>query len=660
MSKVRRIVVAAVLGALVLAGAVAVPSSAAAAPGDVGYEDQSFTGAPNPPTADKPQSKLWFHDGSWWGVLFDSVSRTWHIHRLDRSTQTWVDTGVRVDDRRETSSDVLWDGTKLYVATNWVAVSNTTAPQASVGGRPARLYRYSWSPATRTYTLDAGFPTAINDNSSESLTIAEDTTGTLWATWTQVRGSSATGWSSSVYVNSAADGGATWGTPAVLQATNANSAVSPDDISAVVAFGGNRVGVLWGNQADDTVYWAVHVDGTAPGQWQGSVAVRGRGQADDHVNVRSLQSDQAGRVYAAVKTSLEELPTSAPTDPMIQLLQFKPGTGAWTVTTIGTLADCHTRPQVLLDDQQQMVHVVATAPSSGGCPASGTPGTIYTKSAPMADPVFPAGRGTPIIRDADSAEINNATTTKQAVNAGTGMVVLASNTVTKRYWHADLPLGTAPAPQPGTVTAGAASTATSTAAVTDVTVGRPVGVVTGDVLVAEVNADKAPAMAGVPSGWQPVVAPLAVNGLATTFVYVHVVADAAAEPASYTWRLSTAQKWNAGITGFHGVDTATPFDTPATTAVDPSASSTGLTVPGPTTVTPGAMVVGGVGPNSTSATVAPPAGWTESFEATTAQVAEMAYRSQPTAGATGDLRWTFDKGADSVGWARALRPAARA
>ncbi|MEX5717588.1 hypothetical protein [Geodermatophilus maliterrae] len=402
MSRVCRVAVTAVLAALVVAGAVVAPSTAAAAPGDIGYLDQSFTGAPNPPTADKPQSKLWSNDGSWWAVMFDSVSRTWHIHRLDRSTQTWVDTGVPVDDRRETSSDVLWDGTELSVATNWVAVSNTTAPQASVPGRPARLYRYSYSPVTKAYTLDAGFPTAVNDASSESLTIAKDTTGTIWATWTQVSGSATSGWSAAVYMNSATDGGATWGTPAVLQATNTNTAVSTDDMSAVVTFGGNKVGLLCGNQADDTVYWAVHVDGTAAGQWQGSVAVRGRGQVDDHLNVRSLQSDQAGRVYAAVKTSLGELDTSAPTDPMIQLLQFKPGTGAWSVTTIGTLADCHTRPQVVLDEQQQMVHVVATAPSSGGCPAPGTPGTVYQKSAPMADPVFPAGRGTPIIRDADS------------------------------------------------------------------------------------------------------------------------------------------------------------------------------------------------------------------------------------------------------------------
>ncbi|MEX5717589.1 hypothetical protein [Geodermatophilus maliterrae] len=216
------------------------------------------------------------------------------------------------------------------------------------------------------------------------------------------------------------------------------------------------------------------------------------------------------------------------------------------------------------------------------------------------------------------------------MDGSTGMVVLASNTVTKRYWHAGVPLVAAPAR--GMVTVGASGTATSTTAVTDVTVARPAGVATGDVLVAEINADKNPTMASVPPGWTPVVPPLGVHGLATTFVYARVVTDAAVEPASYRWQLSNAQKWNAGTTAFRGMDNAAPFDTPASTAVDPSVSATGLTVPGVTTVTLGAMVVGGVGPNSTSAAVAPPTGWTESFEATTAQVAELAHQSRPTAG----------------------------
>src|SRR5829696_6550392 len=84
--------------------------------GDVGYAGQSFSGVANPPTSDKPQSKLWYNDGRWWATMFHSASSTWHIFRLDRQAEKWIDTGVRVDDRRQTLSDALWDGQKLYIA----------------------------------------------------------------------------------------------------------------------------------------------------------------------------------------------------------------------------------------------------------------------------------------------------------------------------------------------------------------------------------------------------------------------------------------------------------------------------------------------------------------------------------------------------------------
>jgi hypothetical protein len=65
----------------------------------------------------------------------------------------------------------------------------------------------------------------------------------------------------------------------------------------------------------------------------------------------------------------------------------------------------------------------------------------------MDDPVFDSGRGTPIIQDGASASINNVTTTKQSVNATTGVVVMASNHVTKHYWYSDRPI-LAPTPTP--------------------------------------------------------------------------------------------------------------------------------------------------------------------------------------------------------------------
>src|SRR3954451_1397565 len=442
-------VVRAVLAVLVvLGGLTVVPLSApaaTAATGDIGFVDQSFTGVTNPPTSDKPQSKLWFNDGLWWATMFDPVSVTWHIFRLDRATQTWVDTGTQVDNRVQTLSDALWDGQKLYIASQWVTISTTAAPKASVVNKPARLYRYSYLPASKTYVLDSGFPAVINDNSSETLNIDKDSTGRLWATWTQVSGSSATGFTNAVYVNSTVGSDNVWGTPMVLPVAGANPDV--DDISAVVAFGGNRIGVMWSNQLDGTVYWAVHPDGAPTTTWTGGVAVRGTKLADDHVNIKTLQADQAGRVFAAVKTSLDEA-GAAKTSAQINLLTFKPGTGAWSSATFGTIADCHTRPIVMLDEENAQVHVFATAPTAAGCAFSGAPGTIYEKVASLDNPVFPPGRGTPVIRDIADANMNNATSTKQSVNSRTGLVVLASNNTTKTYWHADLPIAGPPVPAP--------------------------------------------------------------------------------------------------------------------------------------------------------------------------------------------------------------------
>jgi hypothetical protein len=183
---------------------------------------------------------------------------------------------------------------------------------------------------------------------------------------------------------------------------------------------------------------AVHVDGTA----EGLACCPGPPphQAGRRPHLNAIQADQAGRVFAAVKTSADETPGATSSDPQVLLLVFKPRSAAWTSTVIGTLADCHTRPQVVLDEEHSVVHVVATGPSTAGCPAPGTAGTIYDKSAPMDDPVFLAGRGTPIIGDAASANTNNPTSTKQSVTGSSGLVVLASNMSTTRYWHADLAL----------------------------------------------------------------------------------------------------------------------------------------------------------------------------------------------------------------------------
>jgi PKD repeat protein len=406
---------------LTRAGLISVGSS-----GDIGYQDGSTSGAGAAATGEKPESKLWWNDGSWWSSMFDTASQTYHIFRLDRSTETWVDSGTLLDDRPKTRADTLWDGSHLYVSSHVIASSSS----AATSGNPARLYRFSYSPATGSYSLDAGFPVKINDFSSETLTIDKDSTGVLWATWAQ---------SSKIYVNSTTGGDAVWGTPFVMPATGATG-LDADDISAVAAFGGNQIGVMWSNQVTSAMYFAVHADGTQPDTWGTSrTAVQGPSIADDHINLKQLQGDPAGRVFAAVKTSLDDAGATS-SAPQILILARDPVTGDWSSYPFGRISDCHTRPILMLDSEHGVLHVFATAPDSG-CPFSGSAGTIFEKTASMANISFPLGRGTPVIRDVASPNLNNATSSKQSVTSATGLVVLASNDLTKRYWHADIPLG---------------------------------------------------------------------------------------------------------------------------------------------------------------------------------------------------------------------------
>jgi hypothetical protein len=593
-----------------------------AADGDIGTADQSFSGVTNPPTSDKPQSKLWFNDGSWWANMFDSVSKTWHIFRLDRQSQTWVDTGTQVDNRPETLSDALWDGQKLYIGSQWVTISTTETPKASLSNKPARLYRYSYLAATKTYVLDAGFPVAINNNSSESLTIDKDSTGRIWATWTQVSGSSTAGFTSAVYVNSSPTGDV-WGTPMVLPVSGANP--GPDDISGVVAYGGNKIGVLWSNHLDDTMYWAWRTDGQPLTNWTGSVAVHGPKQADDHLNLKTIQADQAGRVFAAVKTSLDELAGSPSSSPQINLLVFKPATGSWSSTTFGTLADCHTRPIVMLDEENAEVHVFATAPSTSGCAYAGAPGTIYEKVAPMSNPVFAPGRGTPIIRDVASANMNNPTSTKQSVNSSTGLVVLAGNTSTKRYWHADLALVHQPtyAPVASFTESATSGTAPLTVQFTDTSTQSPTSW-QWDFGDGSTSTQQNPSVTYAAEG---------------TYTVTMRASNAAGTSAPATTTITVAP---APVSGIVRASTSTSV---ATTA------DAGLTIDKPTGTSAGDLLVSCLALNgSTVASSGAPTGWTR-FAAVTGVTNPRVYGYYKAAGASepDSYRWGFSSTITSAG-----------
>jgi hypothetical protein len=447
VSRMRMLVLAVVITTIGVFTTYAGNPSSAQVAGDIGYRDFSFAanGVSNP-TGEKPQSKLWFNDGVWWGSMFDRSTEEYHIYRYDWANHIWSDTGTLIDERNTSKADTLWDGTHLYVASAGTSTTNTP--------HGARIMRYSYNSTTKKYTLDQGFPVNITSTGLETIVLDKDTTGKLWVTYEQ---------NQKVYVNRSLNDDRTWGTPFVLPVNGTN--VASDDISSVVAFD-SQIGVMWSNQTDDAMYFATHKDDDPDNVWQGSrTAIQGTKYADDHISLRSVQAaDSSGRVFAAVKTSLGDLANPDPNAPLLLLL-VRDKDGNWTNHVYSRVSDNETRPIVMLDQEHRELYMFATAPCCSG-------GTIYYKKTSLDNISFSDGLGEPFIQGSTDQNLNDATSTKQNLSSATGLMVMASSgtvvsgtTGSEYYWHNAISLGGADnIPPETTIDSGPSGTVNDTSA----------------------------------------------------------------------------------------------------------------------------------------------------------------------------------------------------
>jgi hypothetical protein len=399
---------------LILASLVTLPAQAAA---PTWYQDHLYSTGATAATADKPQSKVWYNDGSWWALMIPAGGTTVNIHKL--VNHTWTDTGTVVDTRVTSTGDALFSGSRLYV------ISRTS----STGAGAIRLYRFTYAGGVYTKDLTNQFGGA----GSESATIDKDSDGRLWVTFTR---------GNVVYVTHSDVSQTTWVDP--FRIAGADTDVAADDISAVIAFEG-KIGVLWSDQASNAMRFAYHVDGAADSSWTLETVLSGTAIADDHINIKSLVGDRSGRIYAAVKTS-----KTVATDPIIYVVTRgvpnASGQASWTAAPTATVADKLTRPQLALDSTNKVVYIMQS--TEGG-------GTVYYKSAPMSDkPAFSgSGKGSTFITWT-GAKVNNVSTTKDPVTSTTGLVAIAADEFAHRYYHAEMALagGTTTPPPPTTTT----------------------------------------------------------------------------------------------------------------------------------------------------------------------------------------------------------------
>ena len=377
---------------------------------DDGYRDHDFDNSlGDAPTGEKPQSKLWYIGNTWYGSLWDDSDNSYTIHQFDFTTQSWTNTGVAIDDRPESRADVLWDGQKLYVASQFFSEKAGSASSE----KRARLYRYSYNSGNNSYSLDSGFPVDINETKSETLVLDKDSTGKLWITWTE---------SKKVWINCSTTNDQTWGTPFSLPVQG--SSLSNDDISSITAFGENKIGLLWSNQNDQITYFAVHRDGDPAQTWQSREEALEDDNlgavADDHLNLK-MACDNQGNVYAVTKTSL-----SSGNAPLIYLLK-RNSNGNWSRYLFSDKDDRHTRPIILIDTENDELYVFASR--------TGSSRGVYYKKTSLNNISFSSGLGTKFIYDNSNKYISNPTSTKQCLHGLSDLVVLAGELNNHFYCH---------------------------------------------------------------------------------------------------------------------------------------------------------------------------------------------------------------------------------
>lgn len=428
-----------VVGLVLIGLVLAIPSILPATPdlgpdGSTGVVDFSYRAAGvSAPTGRKTEaSKLWFHDGSWWGVLFRTERDAFTINRFDVAKSQWLDTGVAVDDRNDSQADMLWDGSHLY------ALSGGADPRSQKDA--VILARMSYDAGAQMFRMDDGFPVPLTRTGAEVFTIARDDTGQLWLTLTNDR---------QVWIAHTTGDDRSWTEVEPLPVPEA-AGIADDDISSIVAYDGH-IGVMWSNQRLGAMFWASRATGGADSKWTVTAAVRGPALADDHVNLKALHDDPAGLVLAAIKTSRNDLPNAEPDDPLILVMVLQRD-GTWTRHVANTVKDDATRPILFVDTDHRMLYVVASAPCCSG-------GTIYYKATALDDIDFESGRGTVLMRRGRTSALNNPSAAKQPITSESGLLVLAADDEVQLYMHAALPLSGPLVPKPTGPTTGAGGAA---------------------------------------------------------------------------------------------------------------------------------------------------------------------------------------------------------
>ena len=191
--------------------------------------------------------------------------------------------------------------------------------------------------------------------------------------------------------------------------------------------------------------------------------------------------------------------------------------------------------------------------------------------------------------------------------------------------------------------------ATNSSKVNRLRINLPAGVITGDVMIAQITIANGNAAITSPGGWTLIRRDTSGNSLSQA-LYYHVASGN--EPSTFTFNYSPRQRASGGIIAYTGVNNNSPIE--ANSGLG-SNSTTLITAPS-ITATSGNQVLF-FGAVAAGTTITPPTGMTQRWLVkTSATTSEIADRALSTSGATGNQSGTTSSSKANIGQLVALKP----
>lgn len=232
---------------------------------------------PNP-TADKPQSKLWYMYDCWWAVLPQSSGPSlWQRTKKGWTEHSEVSQSLKGLPGR---TDVWADNKE--VTSVGVADHSLTVFRLISSGKSRKI---SW----KAQILTKLNPPSINDF-IETATISRDGTGRLWVAAVA---------NTKVCVWYALKNSENWSPPVIMA-----EGIDKDDICVITPLP-EGVGVLWSDQVHEAVLMRIHKNDKPSDIWEPIEFIDiGNKTADDHLNT-SLAPDRT--LWVAAKNSVDQV-----------------------------------------------------------------------------------------------------------------------------------------------------------------------------------------------------------------------------------------------------------------------------------------------------------------------------------------------------------------